>query len=349
MSTTTSVNPQQAKVLVQDCMNAGLVPLLKGSPGTSKSSIIARIAKENNLKLIDIRLAQIDEVELNGFPDLSGEKATYKQFDIFPTKGTKLPEGYDGWLLFFDELTSADKIKQGAAYKIILDRMVGQEELHEKALCVAAGNLLTDKAVVNTMSTAMQSRLVHINMGVDKDDWINWAIKAGIHNSVISFIEYQPSKLHDFNPAHQDDTYPCQRTWEFASRLLKVIGNFTADKLPLISGAISEGTAREFKAFCDLSSGLVTFTEILKDPENAAIPAENSSDRAGLLYATVGMLADNTDLTNASTVMKYISRLPPEFQLCTIKRIYMRNEDIIENDDVRNWLMSNGKEWLSED
>ena len=65
MSATQSVNPKQAKALIQDCMKAGLVPLLKGSPGTSKSSIMARIAKEQNLKLIDIRLAQIDEVELN--------------------------------------------------------------------------------------------------------------------------------------------------------------------------------------------------------------------------------------------------------------------------------------------
>ena len=65
MSTALTVNPAEAKVLVQDTMNAGLVPLLKGSPGTSKSSIMARIAKENNLKLVDIRLAQIDEVELN--------------------------------------------------------------------------------------------------------------------------------------------------------------------------------------------------------------------------------------------------------------------------------------------
>lgn len=347
MSATQSVNPKQAKALIQDCMKAGLVPLLKGSPGTSKSSIMARIAKEQNLKLIDIRLSQIEETELNGFPDLSGDKATYKQFDIFPTEGTPIPAGYDGWLLFFDELTSADKIRQGASYKIILDRMVGQEKLHEKAFCTAAGNLITDKAVVINMSTAMQSRLIHINMGVDKDDWIDWAIKAGIDNRVISFIEWQPSKLHAFNPAHQDDTFACQRTWEFASRLLKVIGTFTSDKLPLLAGTVSEGVAREFKAFCDLSHGLVKFDDILKDPENAPIPEEGIKDRAGLLYATVGMLADNTNKDNADTVMKYITRLPAEFQLCTVKRIYVRDDTIIENATVRNWLVANAKHWLN--
>tara|TARA_R110002012_G_scaffold318308_1_gene536383 strand:+ start:24388 stop:25404 length:1017 start_codon:yes stop_codon:yes gene_type:complete len=336
-----TVNPQQAQVLIQDCMNVNLVPLLKGSPGTSKSSIMKRIAKERNLKLIDIRLAQIDEVELNGFPDLSGDKATYKQFDIFPTEGTSVPVGYNGWLLFFDELTSADKNKQGAAYKIILDRMVGQETLHENAFCVAAGNLLTDKAVVNNMSTAMQSRLIHINMGVDKDDWINWAIGADIDNRVISFIEYQPGNLHKFDPAHQDDTFACQRTWEFVSQLIKPMSTLTASKLPLIAGTVSEGVAREFKAFCELSEGLVTFPEILKDPVNSKVPTD-----AGSLYASVGMLANNVNQDNLEVVMGYITRMPTEFQLCTLRRAFNKDRNITKVPKVFSWLQENANKWL---
>lgn len=336
------LNPREAQELVKDCMAANLVPLLKGSPGTSKSSIMNRIAKEQNLKLIDIRLAQIDDVELNGFPDLSGEKATYKAFDIFPTEGDELPEGYDGWLLFFDELTSADKEKQGAAYKIILDRMVGQEHLHEKAKCVAAGNLRTDKAVVNNMSTAMQSRLIHLNMGVDKDDWINWAINNGIDNRVISFIEYRPELLHKFDPNHQDDTFACQRTWEFVSKLISPMPVLQASKLALIAGTVSEGVAREFKGFCDLAEGLVKFDEIIKDPKAARIATDSGS-----LYSTVGTIADNTTNENAEIVMDYIERMPAEFQLCTVRRIYARNKSIITVVKVREWLKANAKEWLN--
>lgn len=342
MSNVISVNTQQAQVLVEDCMNVGLVPLLKGSPGTGKSSIMRTIAKERNLKLIDIRLAQIDEVELNGFPDLSGDKATYKQFDIFPTEGDALPDGYDGWLLFFDELTSADKVKQGAAYKIILDRMVGQETLHKKALCVAAGNLLSDKAVVNNMSTAMQSRLIHINIGVDKDKWIDWAIKSEIDNRVISFIEYQPSNLHKFDPSHQDDTFACQRTWEFCSRLIKPYPILHSSKLPLLAGTLSQGVAREFKAFCELSEGLVKFEDIMKDPLGTTVPSD-----AGSLYATIGMLADNTTVDNAALVMGYIVRMPSEYQLCAVRRIYQSNKKVISVSEVREWMKVNAKKWLA--
>ncbi len=52
-----------------------------------------------------------------------------------PAKGT-----YDGWLLFFDEMADAPPSLQSLAYKIILDKMVGNHKLHSKVRMVAAGN-----------------------------------------------------------------------------------------------------------------------------------------------------------------------------------------------------------------
>ena len=132
------VSPSDAKQLVIDTIKVGLVPLLKGSPGMGKSAIMHEIAKELNLELIDIRLAQMDPVELNGFPMFKDGKASYAPMDIFPTTDTELPEGKNGWLVFFDELTSAPKSVQAAAYKILLDKAVGKFKIHERVRMVAA-------------------------------------------------------------------------------------------------------------------------------------------------------------------------------------------------------------------
>lgn len=35
--------------------------------------------------------------------------------NLFPLKGSKIPEGYEGWLIFLDEFMSADKFTQAAA------------------------------------------------------------------------------------------------------------------------------------------------------------------------------------------------------------------------------------------
>ena len=45
---------------------------------------------------------------------------------------------------------------------------------------VAAGNLSTDKAIVNKLSSALQSRLIHLFIEPDIDQWMNWAYKNEI-------------------------------------------------------------------------------------------------------------------------------------------------------------------------
>ena len=67
---------------------------------------------------------------------------------------------------------------QAAAYKLVLDRQVGIHNLHPYCAVVAAGNLATDKAIVNSLSTAMQSRVIHLEMQVNFDQWLqNVALK----------------------------------------------------------------------------------------------------------------------------------------------------------------------------
>jgi len=54
-----------APTLLNDVLKAGLVPMMVGSPGIGKSDIVKTVAKENNLKVIDVRLSQCDPTDLN--------------------------------------------------------------------------------------------------------------------------------------------------------------------------------------------------------------------------------------------------------------------------------------------
>ena len=65
---TMSVSPKQASGLVLSALKVGLVPMLHGSPGTAKSSIINDLAKDLNLKVIDLRLSQMGPEDLAGLP-----------------------------------------------------------------------------------------------------------------------------------------------------------------------------------------------------------------------------------------------------------------------------------------
>ncbi len=195
--------------LIKDCLQAGLVPMIAGDAGIGKSDIVYQVFNSYKLKLIDIRLSQYDPTELNGYPAIKKERATHIPLDTFPLEDTPLPKNYNGWGIFFDEFNSANLAVQAAAYKIVLDRCIGQYTLNKKTAIVCAGNLITSNAIVQRMSTAMQSRLIHAELVVDINSWVQWANLHKIDHRIIAYLQNVPTNLHNFQPNHDDKTFAC--------------------------------------------------------------------------------------------------------------------------------------------
>lgn len=59
------MNVTEMKEATVNVLSAGLVPMVLGSPGIGKSDIIRAIAKDFKLKVIDMRLSQLDPTDLN--------------------------------------------------------------------------------------------------------------------------------------------------------------------------------------------------------------------------------------------------------------------------------------------
>lgn len=309
-------------------LSAGLVPFIHGSPGIGKSDIVKKIAKDHNLKLIDLRMSQILPEDLNGFPMRNGDTASYVPFDFFPLEDTPIPDGYSGWLIFLDEMNSATKVVQAASYKLILDRLVGNRKLHPQALIAAAGNKATDKAIVNQMGTATQSRLIHLELSVNVQDWLGWAMKEGIDFRITSFIEQFGRHLHDFNPNHQKYTFPCPRTWYFLSNIIKGIENL--DDYPefnaIAAGTVSESASVEFMTYCKIMDKLPRINTILSDPESVDVPT-----RSDIRYAVMYYVAEHTEPNNFDTLVKYIKKFPAEFQTVYLKSIVRKTSAYLTN------------------
>lgn len=329
-----SLPPSRIREAIIRALMAQLTPIVRSSPGVGKSDIIRGIAKEYRLKLIDFRLSQCDVTDLSGLPRFKANgRAEFAPFEEFPLEGDDVPAGYEGWLLFLDEITAAPKQVQAAAYKLILDREMGQKKLHEKVMIVAAGNLTTDNAVAYEMSTALQSRMIHLNMEVNKREWQEWAIQNGIDSRILGFLEYRSGSLHQFNPEHTDLTFPCPRTWEFTSRLIQ--GQpVVLDDLALLSGTVGLGAAREFIGYCEIYQDLPTIAEIIKDPVKAKMSEEPSAK-----YAIATYLADHLDISNADKLVVYLQRLPVECQVLCLRIANLRNPRIIDQKDVADMMI----------
>lgn len=344
MNSLNDMNAEQATEFVTDCLAGRLVPYLTGSPGVGKSAIIYAIANRMKLKIIDLRLAQCDPTDLNGFPtiDKVTGKSTYAPMDTFPLESDEIPEGFLGWLLVLDELSSAPRMVQAAAYKVVLDKAVGQHKLHAQCYIVAAGNLDTDNAIVEEMGTAMQSRLIHGVMTVDFEVWLKWARNNGIDHRLTSYIQANPDKLYQFDPDHDDHTFRCPRTWVFFSKLIEQ----WPDQIPhtkrtVLCGAVGNAGAVDFIGYCKVYGQLPDIGDIIRDPMGTMVPSEPNHN-----YAVAGMIANHASVDNIGNMLKYIDRMRVEFQIVAAREMMGRNRALLEVPAMARWVQKNGKKFF---
>lgn len=288
------MNLDKASESIDLAIKADLPIFLVGSPGVGKSSIANRTAQKINYKLIDFRLSQCDITDLNGLPFIDNGKASFKPFDVFPIEGTPLPEGKDGWILFLDELNAAMPSVQVAAYKLILDRMVGNHKLHKNVRIICAGNKATDNAVVNDLSSALRSRLITIEVEADAKNWLKWAENNGIDNRITAYITEYPERLFQFNPETDDGSFPCPRTWEMLSKIIKQLPDLTGYS-ELVVGIIGNA-AHDFMPYAKYSKAVPKFKDILDGTAKIDPKAP-----VGVVYMTIGSIISNIDENTPAT------------------------------------------------
>lgn len=330
--------PRQVKKHVIQCMRAGLVPFIQSSPAMGKSAIVAEIANEFGLELIDHRLSTSAPEDLSGLPHFENGKASFLPFDTFPTEDLELPAGKQGWLLFLDEMNSATKMVQAAAYKLVLDKMVGQKRLHPNVVIVCAGNLSTDRAITNPIGTAMQSRLVHLIMDLDFKEFLeDVMLKQHWDSRIIAYLSYKPGQLHDFRPDHNEHTFCAPRTWEFMNKLIK--GNPIRDEdAALYAGTITSGVAVDFIQFNKVYEALPKLKDIVDDPEHATMPVDSATR-----YATITHLLEFIEEKNFDAISLYVDRLSAEFRVLFYRGLRIQKPELKNHPAFRRALVTLSK------
>ena len=308
-----------------------------------------------------VKINVLNRIQSNGFPSIQNNIASYVPMDIFPVQGTwkadpkgkqkhngksgtwvgqtKIPKGYRGFIIFLDEFNSASLAVQAASYKLILDKHVGQHALHKDAAIICAGNLQTDGAITNRMGTAMQSRLIHLELIPDIEDWLEWGATNNIDHRILSYVHFRPENLFKFNPNHDDKTFACPRTWEFCSRLLEQIKKPLREYVPLISGTIGNGVAREFISHTEIFTNLPSIDAIINNPTGAIV-----NEDPAMLYAVSHMIAAYATKPNMDRLMQYVERLPLEFETITLQHIIRKNPTMIDEQSVKDWITIKGEE-----
>jgi hypothetical protein len=322
------------KLIMDDPKMGSIIPplLIHSSPGIGKSSIVKEVAKTLGIQLVDVRLAEMESVDIRGLPSIDKNAngdgiMKWNAPDCWPrdpkSKG----------IIFLDEITSCDKSCQVAAYELILDRKIGDfYKVPEGWYIVSAGNLTTDRAVATSMSSALANRFLHIELKEDPEQWIKWGIMNEVHPSVLGFINYRPEFLFSMENENLERGWPSPRSWERVSHMVKIYENDEHILRKMVYGLVGPAKGLEFMEFHKLNAKFKNVLDMMYGKIPIEIPEKNDQIYAlcsTLIYQVWRGENESEEQKRITGFYNIIKELPPEFtMMCINGALYGRSKEL---------------------
>jgi hypothetical protein len=301
----------------------GIPVYVEGPPGVGKSEMFKQLAQEERIGFIDLRLAQLDPVDLRGLPAVQVvEKlamTVWSRPDFWPQAKRDGEKG----ILLLDELGDCGKAMQSAGYQVVLDRRAGPHEILPGWYIAGAGNNMKHRAGAQPMSSALANRFAHIEIDADLKTFVEYGNRVGFNYAILGFLQARPKLLHDMPEAGAIKAFPTPRAWAKASMICDTPNDV---RMKLIAGCVGEGAAGEFMAYQRVLD-LPDFEEVVANPKKCKIP-EVPSHR----YALSSMLAQRVERSNFDKVMQYIQRseFGRDFEISTVLDASKRDASLTE-------------------
>ncbi len=241
MKPTTSLTQKQLSIFL---LNTAIVRpvFIWGAPGIGKSALVQAFAAEVGLECVSLLGSQLAPEDIIGVPQIINGKSRFCPPGMIARE--------QPYCLFLDELNACSHEVQKAFYSLIHERRVGDYHLPEGSIVVGAGNRAQDSAIVKPMSSALLNRMIHVQLKVSANDWLEWAYVEHIHPWILDYIQLRPDHLWK-QPPKTEEPFSSPRAWHMLSDALKEFGEEVSDQMleAIAFGCLTASHATQFKAF----------------------------------------------------------------------------------------------------
>jgi MoxR-like ATPase len=305
---------------------AARVPvLLWGAPGTGKTSAIRAMADAAGLPCETVIAAIREPSDFSGLPVVVGGVVHFAP----PRWAERLAAAGHG-VLFLDEISTAPPAVQAALLRVVLERVVGDLDLPEGVVVVAAANPPEQAADGWDLSAPLANRFCHLDWHVEPAAFAmglaggfpappvaalpsDWEDQLPLGRGLVSaFVSVRPALTVDVpaDAARAGRAWPSPRTWELAARLwtAATAAEASADaRAALVVGTVGDAAGLQFLTWLH-EQDLPDPEDVLADPAAFSVP--DRPDRTyALLAAVAAAVAANSTAERWAAGWKVLARV----------------------------------------
>jgi hypothetical protein len=208
-------------------------------------------------------------------------------------------------------------------------------KLHPETRIFAAINASAEY-VVNEQDPAQADRFWTIDLEPTVEDWLTWAVGAGVDSVIIDFIRQHPGHLDHKGQMEPGKVYPSRRSWDRLDRALKgarmapsdVAGNAPDGFYPISLGFIGIEGALTLRDFVKNYDSVISAEDLLSNWKKVKPKVQKlNADKQNALLEKLLDNCRNTDWTvgNAEVVADLLRFLPGEMMVSFFNKVMETN------------------------
>ncbi|MCD8096373.1 MAG: MoxR family ATPase [Ruminococcus sp.] len=225
--------------LLKDEYGDYLIPLerqrpvfLLGPPGIGKTAIMDQIAQEMQINLVSYAMTHQTRESAIGQPmiveknfigrEIKVSESTMSEViaNIYETmEETGIKEG----ILFLDEINCVDQTIAPMMLQFLQYKIFGKHQIPEGWVVTTAGNPPQYNHAVTDFDIATLDRLKKVDCVADFNCWKEFALKAQLHTSIITYLTEFPENFYGVACADENNqSFVTARAWEDMSDMMKL-------------------------------------------------------------------------------------------------------------------------------
>ena len=279
---------------------------LMGPPGIGKTAIMEQIAAEMGVGLLTYSMTHHTRQSALGLPFIEHKVYQGQEFDIseytmseiiasvyelMESTGTK--EG----ILFLDEINCVSETLTPIMLQFLQYKVFGRHSVPEGWIVVTAGNPPEYNQSVREFDIVTWDRLKRVDCEPDFEVWKEYAIGAGVHPSVLTYLEIRPEDFYSIESTVDGKTFVTARGWDDLSQMIILYeyNDITVDEKLVRQYVQNPKIAKRFSVYYDLFNKYKSDYQveaILKGEISEDITARAKAANFDERISFIGLLSD---------------------------------------------------------